>query len=111
MLERLVNAEWMKPALYALLIIGIAALVFGVFRFLEATVNMQNNLAYQIQASDQEIDPQSEGEAMQLMSADLERRALDRQRDQALIVAGAGLALISLGWLGNDFVSIRRKAV
>jgi hypothetical protein len=111
MVERLVKAEWIKPTLYALLIIGIAALLFGAFRFLEATVNIQNNMAHQIQSSGQQVDPQSESEAMQLMSADLERRAFDRQRDQALIIAGAGLALIALGWLGNDFVSLRRKAV
>ncbi|MBZ0281875.1 MAG: hypothetical protein K8L97_14135 [Anaerolineae bacterium] len=103
------NRERVKPITIALILIGLAALLFGGYRFVDAALQIQNNLAFQLEQSGGEVSPQSDAEAQMLVSTGLEYRELLRRRNESLMVLGGGIVLLAVGWLGADVLNGRRK--
>jgi hypothetical protein len=109
MLRNLLREDWLKALTLAALIIGVLLVVTGAAFFVDASIKLPKNLAYQARSSGTEIPLQSEAEGRMLMAADIEARSLESQRDQALIIGGAGLVVVALGWIGYNFVNSRRS--
>jgi len=101
--------DLLQRGLSVIVIAGILLALFGAYQFIDGTIKLGSNEAAQIQANGGEIDPQSMSEARGLMTSDLERRDLEMQRYNGMMVGGVGIVIISLGWLINDFVKSRRK--
>jgi hypothetical protein len=105
------NSEQLRPFMLAFIIVGVVGLLFGGYRFVDAALQIQNNQAFQIQQSGQEIAPQSQSDAQGLFAAGVQYHALVQQRNEGLIIAGAGLVMLSVGWLGNDIIGSRHKPI
>lgn len=103
------NKDWYRAILLTTLIIGVLCVVFGVVWYAILSNQMNRNVAYQIRSQNQQIDPQSQTEAMGLISAGEALRDLDHNRNIATIVGGAGLILVAVAWLSRDFVKSRQR--
>ncbi len=105
------DKDWFRGIVFAFILIGVVAGLFAAQQFIDASLRIQDNASYQAKSSDTPLELQSQAEAQMLMAADVEYRRLLLQRDNALVVGGAGLASLALGWIGNDFVRARRRKV
>jgi hypothetical protein len=105
------TSEQLRPFMLAFIIVGVVALLFGGYRFIDAVIQIQNNQSFQVQQSGQEVAPQSAGEAQGLFASGVQYHALVGQRNESLVIAGAGLIMLSIGWLGNDAIRSRHKVV
>ena len=112
MTARILEHESTRRVLLALAIVAVLLIAFGGWQFLDASLRIQDNPAYQAQMSDEAISLESEVQAQGLLAAGLEYRRLLAQRNTALMIGGAGLALLALGWIGYDMIrSYRRRTV
>ena len=102
-------SEWLNRLFFSLIVIGLLMAVFGVYRYVDATVRLADNPAAQLRASGGELNIQSTAEGRGMIAADMERRDLEDQRAEAMTVGGIGLAVIAIGWLAMDFQRSRRK--
>ena len=101
--------ERLQPLLIAILIIGVLLIVGAAIFFVHTSIRIENNIAYQIQSNDEEINPETTNEARGLVAADIERRELGQQRNLAIMFGGIGIALLGFGWLVLDFSRSRQK--
>ncbi|MBE2182367.1 MAG: hypothetical protein IAE89_02975 [Anaerolineae bacterium] len=108
-MQKLLDQEWFRSLFLALMIIGILLLAFGVIRYFTLSYQMGQNLAFQIQAQSQNVDPQTMAEAQGLMASNEALRQIEAGRSQSVIFSGAGLVLIAVGWLGRDWVQSKRR--
>lgn len=108
-MKRFFQSETVRALLLALILIGAALATFGVVQYVRLTLAINDNVAYQINARGEQIDPQSMTEGQLLMAASMELRELDSERDRALIAGGAGLMLIAVGWLGRELTGSRKE--
>jgi hypothetical protein len=99
---RIVDREWFRSAALALVIIGLILAIGGGILYGVLSYRIGQNLAYQIQTSDQEINPQTMNEGMSLMSADIELREMIAQRNIVVIAVGVGIFLIGAGWFARE---------
>lgn len=106
---RHINADWIRGVIIAFILIGIVLVVLGVVQFVSTSIALDNNLAYQVRTGEQPATAGSNTEARGLVASDLERRDLVQERYNALIIGGAGLVLLSIGWIGFDVARNRRK--
>lgn len=97
------QSEWTQRILFSLVVVGALLTLFGGFRAVDATLKLQNNEAHQIRQEGGELNVNSAAAGQGIMMADIERRDLLQTRGQMVTIAGIGLAIIGLGWLGNDF--------
>lgn len=109
-MKRVLTSELARSLLLALILIGVAMTVFGIVQYVRMTSEINANIAYQINSQGQEINPQTIAEGQMLMSASIELRELDHQRDISLIIGGSGLVLIALGWLGRELGAPGKQA-
>lgn len=105
------NGEQIRPFMLAFIIVGIMALLFGGYRFVDSATRIQNNAAFQAKNGVQTISPENQAGAQVLFAAGAEYRDLLGERNEAIIFIGAGLVLLSLGWLGNDIIRSRHKVI
>lgn len=103
------NKDWYRALLLTPLIIGSLCVVVGIVWYAIVSNQIDRNFAYQIRSQSQQIDPQSQTEALGLVRAGEELRELDHNRSLATIVGGAGLILIAVGWLSRDIVRSRER--
>ena len=94
---------------FTALLVGIILVGYAGYRVIDINNQLDNNLAQQFRDSEEQAEIQSTNEGYSLMSADLERRELLRDRNTAYIFGGVGLALIGLGWLGYDLLNSRKR--
>ncbi len=111
-MRNLAQKEWVKSLFLAVLIIGIAAAAYAVYSFLTTQYQIGQNLAYQVQ---NELIPfnmenPSESEGLMLMRADLELHRLQADLSRSIIIGGAGLILIAVGWIGREVIRPRTAA-
>ncbi len=76
---------------------------------MDASLRMQNNLAYQIKAGIQKLTPDNQPDTATLFAAEAEYHDLEAQRNESLLFLGVGLMLICGGWLGGDLIRWRAK--
>lgn len=103
------SGEIIEKLLFSAIVIGIALAAFAAYRYLDIGNQLAGNMAAQIHEEGGEVALESKAQAHNLMASDLTRRRLQSERFTMMIVGGAGLALLGLGWLGNDMLRARRK--
>jgi hypothetical protein len=109
-LPLILENEWFRGLVIAFLMIGGALVLYGVYQFVDATVQIQSNVSYQRESAGiTETPPASQAEAQMLMAGDVQYRSLRIQRSNALVYGGVGLAVVALGWLGYDFARSQRR--
>ncbi len=101
--------DGIRTVLVVLLVLGVLATGFGIFRIVTTSIEIENNPAHQIKMNEETVDPQSTAEGRGLVMADLERRELLQTRSESMVMAGVGLVLIAVGWMGMDFYRSFRK--
>jgi len=106
---RIFTSERANAILAALIIIGLALILVGVWRYVDAAQQLAGNSAQAIQQGEAPLDIETPEQAQGLIASDLERRRLERQQNEALVMGGVGLATLALGWLAHDLVQARRK--
>jgi uncharacterized membrane protein YidH (DUF202 family) len=103
------NKDVVNALLLTIFIVSIGMVAFGVYRYIDTTSQLNDNLAQQIRKQGGVINPESAAQAQGLMASDIERRALVDDRFQGMIVGGVGIALLAVGWMATDVVRERRK--
>lgn len=106
--NRYMNKDWYRALLLTPFIVGVLCIVFGIVWYGIVSNQIDRNFAYQIRSQSQQVDPQSQTEAIGLIRAGEELRELDHNRSIATIVGGAGLMLVAVGWLARDFMRGRQ---
>ncbi len=110
MAAKILTQERINALIAALVLIGIALLLVGIGRYVDAAQRLIGNEAQSIQMGDASLNVETPEQAQGLIAADVQRRRLERQQNESLIMAGVGLASLALGWLGYDLVRARRKS-
>lgn len=105
----ILNNNLVERLLFTTIVIGILAILVSGVKLFDISSQLNDNMAYQVHKQGSELDLQSEAEARMLYASDLQRRKLVKERGQMYTVAGIGIALIGIGWLGYDFRNNRRK--
>ena len=108
-MKTIFTQERINALLAALVLIGIALVLVGVWRYVDAAQRLQGNLALEVQQGDTEFDVSTPEQAQGLMASDIQKRRLERQQNEALVAGGIGLGTLALGWILNDAVRSRRR--
>ncbi len=117
------NRDTFKPLMLAVLLVGIALLVFGLLRYItnaQALQESRDQIA-KLEAIYQEQvqtnggqpdtnDPATEAAGRGLFSASMGQRKLEGDMWQGAVIMGAGVIVLALGWLGYDMLRGKRKA-
>jgi hypothetical protein len=103
----ILEKEWFRGLVVALIMIGGALILYGVYQFVDASSRISNNVVYQREAAGTEV--QSPTDARMFMAAEVEYRSLRIQRSNSFSYGGVGLALMAAGWLGYDFARAHRR--
>ena len=108
-MRRIFNAELLNRLLFTVVALGILMIAGAGWRYVDAANILAHNPAAQIHDAGGEVTIESKSQAQGLMAADIERRRMQVEQSNMLIVGGIGLALIGLGWLGWDILRSRRR--
>ena len=95
--------------LFTTIVLGILMAGVGGWRYFDLANQLSSNQAAQIHEEGGEVSIESKSQAHGLMAADLERRKLVADQLNMMVVGGAGLALIGLGWFLGDIMRGRRR--
>ena len=95
--------------LFTAIVLGILMAGVGGWRYFDLANQLSSNQAAQIHDEGGEVAIESKSQAHGLMAADLERRKLVADQLNMMVVGGAGLALIGLGWFLGDIMRGRRR--
>lgn len=95
--------------LFTAIVLGILMAGLAGWRYVDLANQLSGNQAAQIHAEGGEVALESKSQAHGLMAADIERRRLQAEQSNMLVVGGAGLALIGLGWFLGDLLRGRRR--
>lgn len=105
----LFHSELIERLLFSAIVVGILLAAGGAVRYFILQNELSTNLAAQIHGEGGEVAIESKSQAQGLMASDIERRRLVAEQFNMMLVAGVGLALLGLGWLGMDIIRGRRK--
>ena len=97
--------------LFTTIVLGILMAALGGWRYFDLANQLSSNQAAQIHEEGGEVAIESKSQAHGLMASDLERRRLLADQRDMMVVGGAGLALIGLGWFLSDILRGRRRKV
>ena len=97
--------------LFTAIVLGILMAALGGWRYFDLANQLSSNQAAQIHEEGGEVAIESKSQAHGLMASDLERRRLLADQRDMMVVGGAGLALIGLGWFLSDILRGRRRKV
>ncbi len=103
------NGDLIEKLLFSAVVIGIALAAFAGWRYVDISNQLAGNMAARIHDDGGEVALESKAQAHNLMASDLARRRLHSEQFTMMIVGGAGLALLGLGWLGYDIMRARRR--
>ena len=95
--------------LFTAIVLGILMAGVGGWRYFDLANQLSSNQAAQIHEEGGEVSIESKSQAHGLMASDLERRKLVADQLNMMVVGGAGLALIGLGWFLGDIMRGRRR--
>lgn len=101
--------EWFRGLIIACLMIGAALILYGIYQFVESTLQIQDNAAYQREVSGAENQTLTDAEAQMFLTADIQYRNLSIQRTNSFVYGGLGLSLMALAWLGYDISRGQRR--
>lgn len=103
----LAGAGRLRAVLLTLMALGLLLLLSALWRYFSAAHELQGNLAHIVRSG--QLTPAAGSQTRALLAADIARRALLAQQFHALMAAGAGLVLLSLGWLGVNLARLRHQ--
>jgi hypothetical protein len=109
LIAKIFTQERINALIAALVIIGVALLLVGVWRYVDATQRIASTEAPPIATGATGLEVQTPEQAQGLIAAGMQKRRLEQQQNESLIMAGVGLALLASGWLSYDLVRARRK--
>ncbi|MCY4020860.1 MAG: hypothetical protein OXG39_15715 [Chloroflexi bacterium] len=95
--------------LFTAIVLGILMAALGGWRYFDLANQLSRNQAAQIHEEGGEVTVESKSQAHGLMASDIERRRLLADQSNMMMVGGAGLALIGLGWFLGDILRGRRR--
>ncbi|MDE2950724.1 MAG: hypothetical protein OXT68_08150 [Chloroflexota bacterium] len=95
--------------LFTAIVLGILMAVAGGWTYFDLANQLSSNQAAQIHEEGGEVAIESKNQARGLMASDIERRRLLADQRNMMVVGGAGLALIGLGWFLGDILRGRRR--
>ena len=95
--------------LFTAIVLGILMAALGGWRYFDLANQLSRNQATQIHEEGGEVAIESKSQAHGLMASDIERRRLLADQSTMMMVGGAGLALIGLGWFLGDILRGRRR--
>ncbi|MDE2857026.1 MAG: hypothetical protein OXN94_04165 [Chloroflexota bacterium] len=95
--------------LFTAIVLGILMAVAGGWTYFDLANQLSSNQAAQIHEEGGEVAIESKNQARGLMASDIERRRLMADQRNMMVVGGAGLALIGLGWFLGDILRGRRR--
>ncbi len=108
-MHRLLNSELVERLLFTAIVAGIFMVAGAGFRYLDLSNQLAGNVAVEIHEGGGEVELESKSEAHGLMAADIQRRRIMSEQYNMMVIGGAGLALLGLGWLGYDIMRGRRR--
>jgi len=108
-MRRLLDSELTERLLFTAIVVGIILAAGGAIRYVMLANQLSGNMAARIHDEGGEVEIESKRQAQGLMAADIERRRLVAEQFNMMILGGVGLALLGLGWLGNDLLGSRRR--
>lgn len=108
-MSQLFKYETLKPIFYALILIGLALILLGFYRFVSTSLAIPNNYAYRFHQQNTSVQTMDQATGRVLMSEDLKLRKLESERSESVIFIGAGIVLTASGWLVNDFARSRKR--
>ncbi len=109
-MKAIFTQERINALITALILIGVALVLVGVWRYVDAAQRLQGNTALEIQQGNAALDVTTPEQAQGLIATDLEKRRLERQQNESLVAAGFGLGMLALGWIIGDAVRSRRRS-
>ena len=95
--------------LFTAIVLGILMAAVAGWRYFDLANQLSSNQAAQIHEEGGEVAIESKSQAHGLMASDLERRRMLADQRNMMVVGGAGLALIGLGWFLGDILRGRRR--
>ena len=95
--------------LFTAIALGVLMAGVGGWRYFDLGNQLSSNQAAQIHDEGGEVTIESKNQARGLMASDIERRRLQAEQRNMMVVGGAGLALIGLGWFLGDVLGGRRR--
>lgn len=107
--RHLIDSPIVDRLLFSAIIVGLLLAGYGALRYIDLSQQLAGNMAAQVHESGGEVKLESKGQAQGLMASDIERRRLVAEQFNMMVVGGIGLALLGLGWLGNDMLGSRRR--
>jgi uncharacterized membrane protein YidH (DUF202 family) len=110
LIAKIFTQERINALIAALVLIGLALVIVGVWRYVDASQRLAGNYAQDIREGDISFNVENPEQAQGLIAADVQRRRLERQQNESLILAGVGLASLAVGWIGYDVIRGRRRA-
>ena len=105
----LLDTQLVDRLLFTAIALGALLAALGGWRYVDAANQLAGNAAAQIREAGGDVEIESKSQAQGLMAADIERRRLQGEQSNMMVVGGLGLALIGLGWLGYEFLRGRSK--
>lgn len=103
-----INRDFINGLLVAVMAAGVLLALFGGYMVVNASLALEDNYAQILRESGVETEADSAA-VPGLVSADLARRELERQRSSGLMLMGGGLVLLAGGWITHDFLRGRGK--
>lgn len=102
------SGELIQRVIFTVIVIGALMAGVAAARYASNAAQLSQNEAAQIHEGGGEVTIENRSRAQGLMAADIERRRLLADQSRMMMVGGAGLALIGLGWLLRDILRGRR---
>ena len=108
-MHKILDMELVNRFLFTAMLVGILLALGAAVRYVDLSNQLAGNIAAQLHAEGGEVEVESKGQAQGLMASDIQRRRLVSEQFNMMILGGVGLALLGLGWLGNDILGSRRR--
>ena len=108
-MHKILDMELVNRFLITAMLVGILLALGAAVRYVDLSNQLAGNIAAQLHAEGGEVEVESKGQAQGLMASDIQRRRLVSEQFNMMILGGVGLALLGLGWLGNDILRGRRR--
>ena len=108
-MRKLLTAELFERLLFTAIALGLLMAAVAAVRYVDLSGRLAANEAVQVHQSGEEVTIETNSQARGLVAADIERRRLEEERYNVMILGGLGLALMGLGWLAADITRGRRR--
>ena len=100
--------QFLRSLLLAVTLIGIIALIFGVYQYLDSRNTLSNTPTIESLATTLDVNNPTNQQIIAL--TEMKRRDAVRQQNRSIIIAGGGLIAVGVGWMGYA-LALKPKSV